>query len=256
MAIDFYAFICRSLQSKSLQLNSLNLVVADLFLHLNLLLVAMLLQLLRTALLGSVLALAAMCLCADWLNSLLLDLVAEFTANNLAVRSVGELLRLLWLSSALHFTHLLGLEVTVLLLLGLREPVCELLTEPGVVGAAHFCSDHSWSFVAVLNWNRSAHSVLAITLRRLNLPAIEVAGLLAHHVVDHGLLVLAGLTVKLDALEVIEGVNSDVKGSVANPLVHDSAQLGVRLFDHSLIFYVFLEATDQFVDVEACLLIC
>ena len=29
-------------------------------------------------------------LCADWLNSLLLDLVAEFTANNLAVGSVGE----------------------------------------------------------------------------------------------------------------------------------------------------------------------
>merc|ERR1740131_385361 len=238
MAIDFYAFICRSLQSKSLQLNSLNLVVADLFLHLNLLLVAMLLQLLRTALLGSVLALAAMCLCADWLNSLLLDLVAEFTANNLAVRSVGELLRLLWLSSALHFTHLLGLEVTVLLLLGLRKPVGELLTEPGVVGAAHLCSDHSWSFIAVLNWYRSAHSVLAITLPRLHLPAIEVARLLAHHVVDHSLLVLAALTVKLDALEVIEGVNSDVKGCVANPLVHDGAELRIRVFHYSLVLHL------------------
>ena len=38
-------------------------------------------------------------------------------------------------------SYLLGLEVAVLLLLGLREPVGELLTEPGVVGAAHFCSD-------------------------------------------------------------------------------------------------------------------
>ena len=62
MAIDLNAFICRSIQGKSLQLNSLNLVVADLFLHLHLLLVAMLLQLLGTALFGSVLALAAMCL--------------------------------------------------------------------------------------------------------------------------------------------------------------------------------------------------
>ena len=144
MAIDLNAFIGRSIQGKSLQLNSLNLVVADLFLHLHLLLVAMLLQLLRTALLGSVLALAAMCLIsiksartyidkshlgADRLDSLLLDLVAKFTANNLAVRSVGEpvknrnrclvvqrfkcgsaryylLLRLLGLSSALHFAHL------------------------------------------------------------------------------------------------------------------------------------------------------
>merc|ERR1740131_652609 len=255
MAIDFHAFICRSLQSKSLQLNSLDLVVADLFLHLDLLLVAMLLQLLRTALLGSVLTLAAMCLGADWLDSFFLDLVTKFTANNLAVRSVGELLGLLGLSSALHFAHLLGLEVAVLLLLGLREPIGELLTEPGVVGAAHLCSDHSWSFITVLHWNRSAHSVLAVTVPRLHLPAIEVAGLLAHHVVDYSLLVLAGLTVKLDALEVVEGVNSDVEGSVANPLVHDGAKLGVRLFDHSLIFYVFLEATDQFVDVEACLLV-
>merc|ERR1740131_116353 len=129
MAIDFNSLISRSLQSESLQLNSLNLVVADLFLHLHLLLVAMLLQLLRTALLGSVLALAAVCLGADWLDSLLLDLVAKFTANNLTVRSVGKLLRLLGLSSALHFTHLLGLEVAVLLLLRLREPVGELLTE-------------------------------------------------------------------------------------------------------------------------------
>ena len=55
-------FICRSFHNKSLQLNSLNLVVADLFLHLHFLLVAMLLQLLGTALFGSVLALAAMCL--------------------------------------------------------------------------------------------------------------------------------------------------------------------------------------------------
>ena len=62
MAFDLCSFICRSLQSKSLQLNSLNLVVADLFLHLDLLLVAMLLQLLRTTLLGGVLALAAVCL--------------------------------------------------------------------------------------------------------------------------------------------------------------------------------------------------
>ena len=37
--------------------------------------------------------------------------------------------------------YLLGLEVAVLLLLGLREPVCELFTEPSVVGAAHLCSD-------------------------------------------------------------------------------------------------------------------
>ena len=37
--------------------------------------------------------------------------------------------------------YLLGLEVAVLLLLGLREPIGELLTEPGVVGAAHLCSD-------------------------------------------------------------------------------------------------------------------
>merc|ERR1740131_658818 len=177
MAIDFECFICRSIQGKSLQLNSLNLVVADLFLHLDLLLVAMLLQLLRTALLGSVLALAAMCLGADWLDSLFLNLITKFTANNLAVRSVGKLLRLLGLSSALHFAHLLGLEVTILLLLRLREPVGELLTEPGVVGAAHLCSDHSWSFVAVLNWNRSAHRALAITVPRLHLPAIEVAGL-------------------------------------------------------------------------------
>merc|ERR1740131_288755 len=175
MAIDFNSLISRSLQSKSLQLNSLNLVVADFFLHLDLLLVAMLLQLLRTALLGGVLALTAMCLGADRLDSLLLDLVTKFTANNLAVRSVGELFRLLGLSSALHFAHLLGLEVAVLLLLGLREPIGELLTEPGVVGAAHLCSDHSWSFVAVLNWYRSAHSFLAITLRRLHLPAIKVA---------------------------------------------------------------------------------
>merc|ERR1711972_345245 len=196
-----------------------------------------------------------MCLGADWLDSLFLDLVTKFTANNLAVRSVRELLCLLGLSSALHFAHLLGLEVAVLLLLGLREPVGELLTESGVVGAAHLCSDHSWSFIAVLNWYRSTHSALAITVPRLHLPAIEVARLLAHHVVDHSLLVLAALTIKLDALEVIEGVNSDVEGSVANPLVHDSAQLGVRLFDHSLIFYVFLETTDQFVDVETCLLI-
>merc|ERR1740131_630215 len=129
MAIDFECFICRSIQGKSLQLNSLNLVVADLFLHLHLLLVAMLLQLLRTAFLGSVLALAAVCLGTDWLDSLLLDLVAKFTANNLTVRSVGKLLRLLGLGSALHFTHLLGLEVAVLLLLRLREPVGELLTE-------------------------------------------------------------------------------------------------------------------------------
>merc|ERR1740131_188880 len=159
MAIDFHAFICRSLQSKSLQLKSLDLVVADLFLHLDLLLVAMLLQLLRTALLGSVLALAAVCLGADWLDSLLLNLVTKFTANNLAVRSVGELLRLLGLSSALHFAHLLRLEVTVLLLLGLREPIGELFTEPGVVGAAHLCSNHSWSFIAVLNWYGSARVI-------------------------------------------------------------------------------------------------
>merc|ERR1719204_1059851 len=131
-----------------------------------------------------------MCLGADWLDSLFLDLVTKFTANNLAVRSVGE-----------------------------------LLTEPGVVGAAHLRSDHSWSFVAVLNWYRSTHSTLAITVPRLHFPAIEVARLLAHHVVDHGLLVLAGLTVKLDALEVIEGVNSDVEGSVANPLLHYGAKL-------------------------------
>merc|ERR1740131_281856 len=255
MAIDFHAFICRSLQSKSLQLNSLNLVVADLFLHLDLLLVAMLLQLLRTALLGSVLTLAAMCLGADWLDSLFLDLVTKFTANNLAVRSVGELLGLLGLSSALHFAHLLGLEVTVLLLLGLREPVGELLTEPGVVGAAHLCSDHSWSFVTVLNWNRSAHSVLAITIPRLHLPAIEVARLLTHHVVDHSLLVLAGLTVKFDALEIVEGVNSDVEGSVANPLIHDGAKLRIGVFHYSLIFHLFFQTTDQFVDVEARLLI-
>merc|ERR1719357_1117137 len=196
-----------------------------------------------------------MCLGTDWLDSLFLDLVTKLTANNLAVRSVRELLRLLGLSSALHFAHLLGLEVAVLLLLGLRESIGELLTEPGVVRAAHLCSDHSWSLIAVLNWYRSAHSALAITVPRLHLPAIEVTCLLAHHVVDHGLLVLAALTVKLNALEVIEGVNSDVEGSVANPLVHDSAQLGVRLFYHSLIFYVFLKATDQFVDVEACLLI-
>merc|ERR1719516_587196 len=215
----------------------------------------MLLQLLGTALLGSVLALAAVCLSTHWLNSLLLDLVTKFTANNLAVRSVGELFRLLGLSSALHFAHLLRLEVTVLLLLGLRETVGELLTESGVVGAAHLRSDHSWSFVAILNWYRSTHSALAITIPSLHLPAIEVASLLAHHVVDHGLLVLAALTVELDALEVVEGVNSDVESCVANPLVHDSAQLGVRLFDHGLIFYVFLETTDQFVDVETCLLI-
>merc|ERR1739845_301231 len=157
----------------------------------------MLLQLLRTALLGGVLTLAAVCLSTHWLNSLLLNLVTKFTANNLAVRSVGELLRLLGLSSALHFAHLLGLEVAVLLLLGLREPIGELLTEPGVVWAAHLCSDHSWSFIAVLNWYRSAHSALAITIPRLHLPAIKVTGLLAHHVVDHSLLVLAGLTVKL-----------------------------------------------------------
>merc|ERR1740131_642057 len=113
MAIDFNSLISRSLQSESLQLNSLNLVVADLFLHLDLLLVAMLLQLLRTALLGSVLALAAMCLSTHWLDSLLLNLITKFTADNLAVRSVGELLRLLGLSSALHFAHLLGLEVAV-----------------------------------------------------------------------------------------------------------------------------------------------
>ena len=90
-AFDQLAFICKSSQSISLKLNSLDLVVADLFLHLHLLLVAMLLQLLRTALLGSVLALAAMCLIsiksartyinkshlgADRLDSLLLDLVA------------------------------------------------------------------------------------------------------------------------------------------------------------------------------------
>merc|ERR1740131_268754 len=255
MAIDFYAFICRSLQSKSLQLNSLNLVVADFFLHLHLLLVAMLLQLLRTALLGGVLALAAMCLGADRLDSLLLDLVAKFAANNLAVRSVGELFRLLGLSSALHFAHLLRLEVTVLLLLGLRETVGELLTESGVVGAAHLRSDHSWSFVAILNWYRSTHSALAITVPRLHLPAIEVARLLTHHVVDHSLLVLAALTVKLDALEIVEGVNSDVEGSVANPLVHDGAKLRVGVFHYSLIFHLFFQTTDQFVDVEACLLI-
>merc|ERR1740131_386296 len=185
MAIDFNSLISRSLQSESLQLNSLNLVVADLFLHLHLLLIAMLLQLLGTALLGSVLALAAMCLGADWLDSLLLNLVTKFAANNLAVRSIGKLLRLLGLSSALHFTHLLGLEVAVLLLLGSREPIGELLTEPGVVWAAHLCSDHSWSFIAVLNRYRSAHSALAITIPRLHLPAIKVACLLAHHVVDH-----------------------------------------------------------------------
>merc|ERR1719228_789085 len=236
-------------------LNGLNLVVADLFLHLHLLLVAMLLQLLRTALLGGVLALAAVCLSTHWLNSLLLNLVTKFTANNLAVRSVGELLRLLGLSSALHFAHLLRLEVAVLLLLGLREPIGELLAEPGVVGAAHLCSDHSWSFIAVLNWNRSAHSVLAVTVPRLHLPAIEVARLLAHHVVDHSLLALAGLTVKLDALEVVEGVNSDVEGSVANPLVHDGAKLRIRVFYYSLVFNLFFQTTDQFVDVEACLLI-
>merc|ERR1719167_34387 len=176
-------------------------------------------------------------------------------ANNLAVRSVGELLRLLGLSSALHFAHLLRLEVTVLLLLGLREPIGELLTEPGVVGAAHLCSDHSWSLITVLNWNRSTHRALAITVPRLHLPAIEVARLLAHHVVDHGLLVLAGLTVKLDALEVVEGVNSDVEGSVANPLVHDGAKLRIRVFHYSLVFHLFFQTTDQFVDVEACLLI-
>merc|ERR1740131_334832 len=255
MAIDFHAFICRSLQSKSLQLKSLDLVVADLFLHLDLLLVAMLLQLLRTALLGGVLALTAMCLGADRLDSLLLDLVTKFTANNLAVRSVGELLSLLGLSSALHFAHLLGLEVAVLLLLGLREPISELLTEPGVVWAAHLCSNHSWSFIAVLNWYRSAHSALAITIPRLHLPAIKVACLLAHHVVDHGLLVLAALTIKLDALEVIEGVNSDVESGVANPLIHDGAKLRIRVFHYSLIFHLFFQTTDQFVDVEACLLI-
>merc|ERR1719357_1703736 len=127
-----------------------------------------------------------MCLGADRLDSLLLDLVTELTANNLTVGSVGELLRLLGLSSALHFAHLLRFEVTVLLLLGLRESIGELLTEPGVVGAAHLCPNHSWSFIAVLDWNRSAHSALAITVPRLHLPAIEVARLLAHHVVDHG----------------------------------------------------------------------
>merc|ERR1719357_627897 len=196
-----------------------------------------------------------MCLGTDWLDSLFLDLVTKLTANNLAVRSVRELLRLLGLSSALHFAHLLGLEVAVLLLLGLRKPVGELLTEPGVIGAAHLCSDHSWSFIAVLNWNRSAHSALAITVPRLHLPAIKVARLLANHVVDHGLLVLAALTIKLDALEVIEGVNSDVKGSVANPLIHDGAKLRIRVLHYSLIFYLFFQTTDQFVDVEACLLI-
>ena len=41
----------------------------------------------------------------------------------------------------LSFPYLLGLEVAVLLLLGLRESIGELLTEPGVVGAAHLCSD-------------------------------------------------------------------------------------------------------------------
>merc|ERR1719430_291143 len=174
-------------------------------------------------------------------------------ANNLAVGSIGELLRLLGLSSALHFAHLLGLEVTVLLLLGLREPISELLTEPGVIGAAHLCSDHSGSFIAVLNWNRSAHSALAITIPRLHLPAIKVACLLTHHVVDHGLLVLAALTIKLDALEVIEGVNSDVEGCVANPLVHDGAKLGVRVFHYSLVLHFFFQTADQFVDVKACL---
>merc|ERR1719357_1433596 len=196
-----------------------------------------------------------MCLGADRLDSLLLDLVTEFAAHNLTVRSVRELLRLLGLSSALHFAHLLGLEVAVLLLLRLRESVGELLTEPGVVGAAHLRSDHSWSFIAVLNWNRSAHSALAITVPRLHLPTIEVARLLTHHVVDHGLLVLAALTIKLDALEVIEGVNSDVEGCVAHPLVHDGAKLRIRVLHYSLVLHLFFQTTDQFIDVKTCLLV-
>jgi len=188
----------------------------------------------------------------SWDHFLGLNLIADLPRDRGAVLTVAVTLCLSGPVPSLQLTDLLGLKVAILFLHRDGERVGELLAESTVHGTAHFFVDSSRRIVTILPWNLVTDRLRSIsTTSTFLLATLELYSILTSHVIQYGLLVLTIFVLKVTALEVILGVESDVICGVAEPVLDCGAHLHLVILLQCEIVNFLFKPTNQLVDVEA-----
>merc|ERR1719432_557654 len=112
---------------------------------------------------------------------------------------VDILLSLLGSGSNLKFTFLHWLSVTVLLLRGDGELICELLAVFRVAGFTELLMDLSWSIIALLGWNLIT-VYRSLTIKILELATLKVNRIDTRPVLDNLILIPAILVREINTL--------------------------------------------------------
>merc|ERR1719320_1386075 len=224
------------------------------FLKNNLLhLVAVLLVLVPTSLLRLVGADQPVLHNTNWLQGLLLTLIADLPGLLLAVLGIAVLLGLLRASLHLKLADLLGLEVAVLLLNWEGEDVGKLLTVPVHVSLADLHLDLPGDVIAALGGFPIAHNALRsipIVLGALVPLAVELHGISAGDIVDHLFLHIAVRGLHVGALVVILGGHVYLVCGVTYPVLTSEAPLHLVCLLKCLVMNSFDQVTYQLVHVE------
>jgi len=227
-------------------------LITDLFLGLLFHLPAVLLFLIHTFFLRNIIANVASHRFTNRSHFILNGLIADLPGNPFAVRSVAVALSLLVPSFLLQLADLLGLEVAVLPFHRAREGVGELLAILLGVLPANFNTNIPWRLVTRVYGRFPANLLHPVTtISPLLLLAVKFEGVLARDVFDFHLLILAEKRLNISTLEVVLLVDIDVVSSVADPVLDHGTFLYSVLLRDSVVVDLFVQATEQLVDVEA-----